>query len=161
MAIRPSFLTIWSKFIEIYGDGTITSVGEKIGGKVEQNIKLGLTNPDAGFTNACAIRMSYALNYSGVTITRGSWATVSGTDKKWYIYRVRDLRRFLVSSFGEPDVVKTTPASSDFAKLKGIIIFSVAGWSDATGHASIWDGDKCSDTCHFPLSTEVSLWTLE
>jgi len=161
MASKPSFLTIWSKFIEIYGDGKITSVGEKIGGKVEENIKLGITDPDSGFTNACAIRMSYALNYSGVTITRGSWKTVSGADKKWYIYRVQDLRTFLANSFGKPDEVKRSPNPSDFAKRKGIIVFNVSGWSDASGHVSLWDGNKCSDTCHFPIATEVSLWSLE
>ncbi len=76
----------------MYGIGKITSVGDLIGGKVKQNIDLWIKEPLLGFTNACAIRMSYALNYSGILIKRGVWKTVSGTDKKWYIYRVRDLK---------------------------------------------------------------------
>ena len=84
----------------IYGDGKVTTVGNKIGGKVKQNIDLGIKEPTLGFTNACALRISYSLNYSGVIVNRGIWKTVSGSDKKWYIYRVRDLVKFLTQSFG-------------------------------------------------------------
>ncbi len=161
MVPRPAFLTMWSKFNEIYGDGTVASVGKKIGGKVEENIKLGEKDPESGFTNACAIRMSYALNYSGVTVTRGSWSTVSGGDKKWYIFRVVDMMRFLNHSFGKSDKIKKSPKQSDFAKQQGIIVFNVSGWSSASGHATLWNGNSCSDNCYFPLATEASLWILK
>ncbi len=96
MSARPSFLSMWSNFLNIYGDGKVSSVGTKIGGKVGENIALGAKAPHLGFTNACAIRMSYALNFSGVPVTRGPWDTVSGGDNKWYIYRLRDLLEFLI-----------------------------------------------------------------
>lgn len=62
---------MWNRFSYIYGDGKINTVGEKIGGHVKQNIDIGKKDPLHGFTNACAIRMSYALNYSGVLIMPG------------------------------------------------------------------------------------------
>lgn len=57
---RPSFSIMLTQFTLIYGNGTVESVGKKIGGKVQQNIELGVKDPMLGFTNACAIRMSYS-----------------------------------------------------------------------------------------------------
>lgn len=160
MELRPSFSTMWANFSTIYGDGTVTSVGTKIGGKVGENIELGIKDPTQGFTNACAIRMSYALNYSKLPINRGVWNTVSGEDKKWYIYRVKDLLIFLTQSFGQPDKTVKNPKPTDFSGLKGILVFKVT-WADASGHATLWDGIACSDHCYFPQATEASLWKLK
>lgn len=92
---RPSFNALWAHFSVILGDGSVAGVGQKIGGKVGENIKLGIVDPRQGFTDACAIRMSYSFNKAGVTITRGSWNTVSGAGGEWYIYRVADLLTFM------------------------------------------------------------------
>lgn len=156
---RPMFHTMWHNFITVYGDGSVPSVGKKIGGKVEDNIELGVIDPKAGFTNACAIRMSYSLNNSGSTIQKGIWKTVSGGDKKQYIYRVSDLLKYLTHTFGKPDKTVRSPKPSDFAGLKGILVFGVQ-WSDATGHATLWDGSTCSDHCYFPVAAEASIWLL-
>ena len=118
MTPRPLFATMWKHFATIYGDGTITTVGTTIGGKVGENIELGVNNPNLGFTNACAIRMSYSLNHSGVPVSRGTWSTVSGGDKNWYIYRVRDLVTYLSQKFGKPDKTVKTPKPSDFSGLR-------------------------------------------
>ena len=32
---------------------------------------------------------------------------------------------------------------------QGVILFEVAGWSDAEGHATLFDGKKCYDHCYF------------
>ncbi len=157
---RPTFQTTWQKFIEIQADGTLAAVGKKIGGKVEENIELGLTDPKAGFTNACAIRMSYCLNHAGVRITRGMWKTVSGADGRQYIYRVADLIRFLKHAFGAPDKTVKSPTMADFADMQGILVFGVE-WMDATGHATLWNGRACSDHCHFPIAKEASIWLLD
>ena len=69
---RPLFATMWKNFNMVYGNGSLANVGATIGGKVEANIRLGATNPTLGFTNGCAIRMSYSLNHSGVFITNAS-----------------------------------------------------------------------------------------
>lgn len=139
----------------------MAGVGKKIGGKVEQNIQVGVDDPTQGFKNACAIRMSYGLNYSGVTVPRGTWQTVSGGDGKQYIYRVSDLLKFLKAEFGEPDKTIKNPKMSDFAGDKGIVVFSVSGWSDASGHATLWDGNMCADHCYFQNATEASIWLLK
>jgi hypothetical protein len=157
---RPSFQAMWHQFLIIHGDGKLSSVGNKIGGKVQENIEMGLKDPKAGFRNACAIRMSYSLNNSGITIPKGEWKTVSGDDKRQYIYRVADLIKFLNHRFGEPDKTIRSPKPSDFAGLKGILVFGVQ-WSDATGHATLWDGGTCSDHCHFPIAAEASIWLLK
>lgn len=112
--LRPKFSSMWGHFTIIYGDGKVTTVGNKIGGKVKQNIDLGVKEPTLGFTNACTLRMSYSLNYSGTIVSRGTWKTVSGSDKKWYIYRVRDLVKFLTQSFGAPDKIVKNPKPKDF-----------------------------------------------
>jgi hypothetical protein len=157
---RPSFQIMWHHFVTIYGDGSVASVGKKIGGKVQENIDLGVKDPKAGFTNACAIRMSYSLNHSGISISGGTWKTVTGGDKKRYIYRVLDLIKFLNQTIGKPDKTVKNPKANDFAGKKGIILFSVH-WSDATGHATLWDGKACSDHCYFDKAAEASLWFLE
>lgn len=120
---RPKFSSMWGRFTNIYGDGKVISVGNKIGGKVKENIDLGVKEPTLGFTNACALRMSYSLNYSGVVVSRGSWKTVSGKDNKWYIYRVRDLLKFLTHSFGKPDKTVKNPRPKDFSGEQGILVF--------------------------------------
>ena len=157
---RPSFHTMWHNFIGIYGNGSLHGIGEKIGGKVQENIEMGLKDPKAGFTNGCGIRMSYSLIQAGVNIPKGIWKTVSGSDRNQYIYRVADLLKFLNQVFGKPDKTVRNPRPSDFAGMKGILVFGVQ-WSDATGHATLWDGNTCSDHCHFPVAVEASLWLLK
>ncbi|PLK47312.1 hypothetical protein C0V76_17975 [Uliginosibacterium sp. TH139] len=157
---RPAFQTMWSHFSTIHGDGSLKIVGATIGGKVQENIDLGIKDPSAGFTNACAIRMSYCLNRSGTPITRGIWKAVSGGDKMQYIYRVSDLIKFMHQAFGKADLSAKNPQPKDFQGLRGILLFGVP-WRDATGHATLWNGATCSDHCHFPIATEASIWLLK
>ncbi|CAO95667.1 type VI secretion system amidase effector protein Tae4 [Erwinia tasmaniensis] len=159
MVIRPAFLQAWQRFSEINID--VSSVGKKIGGNVGANITLGEQDPAQGFTNACAIRMSYTLNYSGAKVERGVWKTVSGDDKNWYIYRVKDLLTYMHKKYGKPDKIVKNPKPGDFQNLKGILVFAVNGWSDASGHATLWNGSVCSDHCYFPISNEGSIWLLK
>lgn len=156
---RPLFLNVWQRFSEI--NVSVDKVGDIIGGSVGVNIRLGVNDPVAGFTNACAIRMSYALNYSNNRIKRGVWKTVSGADRNWYIYRVKDLIAYLIEEYGPPEIVIQYPTGADFQGVKGILIFSVNGWRDASGHVTLWNGSLCSDRCYFPVSSEASLWLLD
>ena len=41
---------------------------------------------------------------------------------------------------------------------KGIIIYEVSGWADATGHADLWDGSKCVYKGYGSVSHKVSFW---
>jgi hypothetical protein len=35
------------------------------------------------------------------------------------------------------------------AGKQGLILFEVSGWSDALGHATLFDGKACYDHCYF------------
>ena len=113
--------------------------------------------------NSCAIRVSRSLNYSGHKVKYiPPNLTVSGGDGNWYIYRVKELVKYLRSSYGEPDiVVESKPYQNSFKNKKGIIVFEVDGWSDASGHATLWNGVTCSDKCYYPISKKVMLWELK
>lgn len=151
---KPKFETMWANFARI--NVSVKEVGNRIGGKVQYNIDQGI------FQNACAIRMSYALNYSGVPIQPDSrWDTSSGADKKRYIFKVSHLIKFLKSTLGNPDI--TVKSKADMSALqgeKGLVVFNVS-WSDATGHATLWDGSGCSDKCYYESASEVKLWILK
>lgn len=146
---RPKFTLMWAS----YPRGSADKVFKLIGGKVIAN----------NFANSCAVRVSRSLNYSGFPISYiPPNLTVSGDDKNWYIYRVAELIKYLKKHFGEPDIVVVNkPYEKEFRGKKGIIIFDVDVWDDASGHATLWDGITCSDKCYFPLSKKVMLWILE
>ena len=162
MATRPSLLRTQLAFKEIYNDvgKTVSGVGDKIGGKVDYNINT-LTAEQGRFENACAIRMSFVLNKVGVKIPFMKGKTVSGGKGNWYLYKVKDLIKFLHDTFGEPDVVINQPTASKFSEHKGILVVEVSEWVDASGHATIWSGIQCTDHCYFPQSNKGYLWTLK
>ncbi|MFT6449680.1 MAG: hypothetical protein ACJAW8_002047 [Oleispira sp.] len=159
---RPNLLLAISSFREIYNDigKTVPAVGKAIGGKVNYNIN-SLTPAQGAFQNACAIRMSYVLNKTGIKIPYMAGKTVSGEKGNWYLYKVRDLIDFLYKTLGEPNVTIENPTISKFKEYKGILVFDVDQWTDATGHATIWSGAHCSDKCYFPISKKAYLWTLK
>lgn len=159
---KPMFSAAWNRFSEV--NISVESVGKLLGGKVETNISSGI------FENACPIRMSYVLNYTGVPIpSNNRYATVSGKDQKRYMYRVNDMIDFLVDTFGKPDLTTPSPQPTAFNGKQGIIVFQGNGWSNARGHVTLWNGNICSDACHFLGSAEngnfvptmASLWTLK
>lgn len=160
--MRPAFGAAWNRFREV--NVNVETVGKLLDGKVQHNIEAGI------FQNACPIRMSYVLNYCGVPIPSNSrYATVTGSDKKRYMYRVKDMIAFLPTVLGNADMTVTSPTPSQFAGKQGIIIFSGHGWSDATGHVTLWNGNICSDDCHFLGSPgngsfipgSATLWSLK
>ena len=55
-----------------------------------------------------------------------------------------------VQSCGKAEVVKY-PASGGgmLVGKKGVILFEVSGWSDAQGHATLFNGQSCYDHCYF------------
>lgn len=163
---RPTFDTAWAASQRIYSPSAQSAkVATLIGGAVAKNINL---TPPVGWTNTCAVRMSYILNYSGIPVPRITGKTISGGDKKWYFFRVRDLIYFLTQRWGKPDLVLPYPISrgEQVAARQGIILFEVSGWRDANGHASLWNGSQCYDHCYFNepganyRTTSASFWTL-
>lgn len=161
---KPNFLPMKKSFADVLGDGTLGAVADKIGGHVKHNINTKV------FENACPIRMSYALNQNGFRIPHVKDKTSSGTDHQWYFYKVLDLKDFLFSTFGAPDII--SKKKDDFSGQRGIMFFDVEGWSNATGHITLWDGNDCADHCYFefppapdkkktPKFIQAGLWILQ
>lgn len=112
--------------------------------------------------NACALRISRALNYSGAPLPPGSSDTfvrVKGADGMRYALRMRELRRHLQRTFGPPSLLtKEKSPPSSWQTNKGIIVFEVSGWSNATGHMDLWNGYDCEYHGYWSESFEVALW---
>lgn len=152
--VRPLFKDAIIYSSEIYNpnwdiETLLKMVAEKIGGMVAANINSG------DFKNTCAIRMSYILNRGGLKIKYVQDQTVSGfiNEKKfWFYYRVKDLKIFLISEWGQPDETIDKPTEKDIKGKKGLILFETQ-FSDASGHATLIDGThtsaSCYDHCYF------------
>jgi hypothetical protein len=165
---RPYFATAWAAAMRIYDpSNSAARVAKVIGGYVEKNINI----PDKNqrWSNTCAVRMSYILNYSGLLIPRIKEQTVSGADRRQYFFRVNDLISFLEWQWGAADEAVSYPPSGGggvLAGRKGIILFEVSGWLNAQGHATLFDGRSCYDRCYFnePGATyrtdKANFWSL-
>jgi hypothetical protein len=141
-------------------------VFQAVGGKVLHNYQIGT------FSNACSTRVSAALNASGKeheipffkdsSVTGKAEAQVSsGADKKWYIFRVRMLVKYLTGRYGKPEEFLPTEYAQKLAGRKGIMIFEVKGWTDATGHADLWDGTVCLWHGYEDVATKILFWEAE
>ncbi|ENJ4190335.1 hypothetical protein AB1D72_004418, partial [Salmonella enterica subsp. enterica serovar Carswell] len=67
---------------------------------------LGLDADSPAYENTCALRMSYALNHSGVKLGKapGNGGMVVGDDRLNYWLRVKDLKNQLINLFGNADI---------------------------------------------------------
>lgn len=146
---RPSFDIAWAASQRIYD---ALDPGEKVARIIGGNVRKNIENPTAGqrWENTCAVRMSYILGHAGLPIPSIHGQTVSGADGRKYFFRVRDLITFLTQQWGRAEVVKY-PASGGgtLAGKKGVILFEVSGWSNAQGHATLYNGSSCYDHCYF------------
>lgn len=145
--LKPSFMAAWTASQRIYTPSAAADrVAKVIGGAVATNIR----HPTVPWTNTCAVRMSYILNQTGVLIPKSAGETVTGEDGRNYFYRVPDVISFLRRQWGPPETVSYPPAGGGaLAGRKGVILFEVTGWSDALGHATLFDGNACYDHCYF------------
>lgn len=115
-----------------------------IGGMVLYNYT---NNPN--YRNACALRLSYALNKSGHKIPYTEDQTSSGSDGMYYFYRVTNLVEYLNNTYGQ--CIET---NTDAIQGKtGIIWQSDCGWGDATGHLDVWTGDNAMN--HYYHECEI------
>ncbi|OXI73081.1 cytoplasmic protein [Burkholderia cenocepacia] len=145
--IRPTFAAAWAASTKIYDPARSGErVAQVIGGSVAAHIR-DKTNP---WRNTCAVRMSYILNESGVVVPFMSGKTREGADRRHYFYRVRDVVSFLKVVWGAPQLIAYPPSGGgSLAGKCGLILFEVHGWSDASGHATLFNGRKCYDACYF------------
>lgn len=145
MASLPPFGLLWANYPT---DHDPEAVKRMIGGRVNL----------PWITNTCTIRISYAFNYAGSPIPRRHplLSTVQGDDGHWYAFRVREFRRYLEQELKRADVTGTS--EREFQGHKGVIMFDVAGWSDATGHFDVWDGTQTRYAEYWRLAKAVLLW---
>ena len=151
--VLPEFESLWRNH---GGKMSSTNFKKMVGGKV---------NAD-WYKNTCAIRMSRAFNYSGYAIPKlksvqpdgkERWESISGEDGKWYLLRVDTfLSEILEKHFGPPDI--RGKVEGDFMGKKGLILFKVRRWEDATGHLDLWDGAKVSHEAYFDEAYSVLFW---
>jgi hypothetical protein len=165
----PPFATLKANYPT---DSDGNSVKKAIGGETTQ-AWLG--------DNTCVIRMSQAFNYAGKIheIPRSKhMLTVRGKDNKNYAVRVQEFIQFLNERYGKPEITKygSDINVNDFLRKTGLIAWHIAGWNDATGHFTLWDGSAGlyeGDHNYFldfpttppsagqprvPYLTEVDLW---
>lgn len=146
--LRPTFSAAWNAAAKIYNPKKPTEhVAKIIGGRVAANIY-----PNGRWENTCAVRISYILNKTGFPVPFIKDKTVSGADRQWYFYRVKDLIAYLTRTWGSADlsVAFPPPNSGELTGKKGIVLFDISGWNDANGHATLWNGNgSCYDYCYF------------
>jgi len=139
-------------------DPSKTTIWRLVGGKVQENYETGY------FKNSCAIRLSHALNKSGLLIPFIPGETSSGTGPNgetwWYIPRLDDMSQYLSSQFGKPQ--SFTPEQFKKNKNSGVVIFQIP-WNDATGHVDLWDGSNTIDghNDYIGKSKRILFWKLE
>jgi hypothetical protein len=152
----PDTLPIINELWQSYPTGSVEHVKTTIGGRVDYG----------WIKNTCTIRVSRSLNYSGQPLpgpkNRYGLNVISGADGKWYAYRVKEFLVYLRGRYGAPSVSVSDSSSrknlrSAVIGRVGIIVFEVSGWSDATGHVTLWDSG-CADTCYFDKAHAVHLW---
>jgi hypothetical protein len=152
---RPS----WADMSKYYPNESVSS--DKFYPMVGKNYAATVMSDPDNYANTCAARMSYALNRSGMKLpVAPDGGNMKGDDGLNYWLRVKQLKKRLADQFGKPDkelahkhidrtsqkdlvkerIDKTNKFLDEIKPIKGIVVFEVEGWKDATGHFTLWDG---------------------
>lgn len=171
----PSYNSLYNNYPK-EADGSETKaqqVAADIGGDVAT---LYIQN---GYANACALRVSKALNYSGITIPNIQGYTFMGADGKYYFLSAAKMSNFLRQTFGPPDVDMNQVQGGDRGinfqtTLKGMYGLFVMIPNDptktgfnASGHVSIYSNTTCvGGINHTPFNVpggvkHLYLWKLK
>ncbi|GAA0274056.1 type VI secretion system amidase effector protein Tae4 [Alteraurantiacibacter aestuarii] len=125
-------------------------------------------HPD--YQNTCAIRMSVAFNASPSPVAR-KYGVADGNHKdkngNHIIIRVRTLQTFLEDVLGaETWGMSKQPGTpfnfADVPRKTGILMYH-ANFSDASGHADLWNGKGCVYKCpvpHVAKAFDFRLWAV-
>ncbi|MEM6293371.1 MAG: T6SS effector amidase Tae4 family protein [Myxococcota bacterium] len=158
MAHLRNFEAMWDAYPN--PGGTAAEAKATIGGAVDRG----------WIRNTCVVRVSRSFNASGNAIPAVSGDeifTVRGGDGRNYALRVHEFRRYLQRKYGRPDVEHTYaageggPVPEGFRGKRGVVVFDVEVWRDATGHVDLWNGDRCRHAEYFDVSTKVMLWEVD
>lgn len=154
------------------GDLPGPDVYSLVGGQV---LAMYTSNPSK-FQNACALRVSRALNYSGVSIPAVSGKTFKGADNKNYFLISANLYSFMKQTFGAGSIVLTQEDGGVNGNLfqeklaghthRGIYIMQALypGKFGALGHATLFDGADAIGGHGYYHATggveKITLWIL-
>lgn len=143
----PKLDAMWA----VYPGGEAEAVKRMIGGGVA----------GAWITNTCVIRVSHCFNLCGSPIPRSfpGLMTTYGKDGSRYAFRVSEFKPYLERQYKRPEIRATN--RSQLTNKKGVIMFDVRQWSDATGHFDLWNGQECAGHEYFAEATQMFLWLCE
>jgi hypothetical protein len=135
--LKPSFEDLLANFPtdENGSDMPAEEVYELIGGKVFSEHQ---RDPQS-YHNACALRVSRALNGSAVSLPDIPGQTLKGADGRNYFFRAKDLYNWMTRSYGKPNI-----STLDASKLNGnqgiyIMRASYPARFGAWGHATLYN----------------------
>lgn len=110
--------------------------------------------------------MCEALNHGGYKVPHLP-GTVSDANHDWNFHLLKDLEPFLIRNFGTPERYATNGSNSWRGKMAGrtgIVVFHVNIWRDATGHATLWNGQSLADEGahdYTSIASEVLFWPVQ
>lgn len=176
MAI-PNFNLMWEQFPDHDRYPDLVTLFTFIGGQLAKNINVPGFGPNG---NTCAVRMSRAFNYGEMPISAKTVKLLHlnplvGDDKRLYLFRVSEMRTYIAKSVGAAPITVTKNFDTAFGGKRGIVAFTVEGWSDASGHLALWNGseflepkhddfrglrDDPTTPRHEPHTTRMTLWPL-
>ncbi|MBI4945231.1 MAG: hypothetical protein HY840_02385 [Bacteroidetes bacterium] len=144
------------------GDMPASDVYEMVGGQI---YNMYLSDPSS-YANACALRVSYALNKSGVSIPDAS-GTFTGGDGGNYFLSASKLNSWMTSYFGSPNLSVRSNFESSLQGNQGIYIMipNYPGKFGASGHATLFDGSNAIGNHNYYNATggvyQINLWILK
>lgn len=160
----------WNEIYKLYPGSSISTekLYDAIGGGLPDDLARDRNN----YENSCAIRMSRGLNYSGIALPKAPSSSGNRIGKDGFNYwlRVADLKVFLIklmhNNYPLTEENGGPTAVNSFLGKKGIIVFDVSGWTNASGHFTLWDGKNLRyvgrDTRHNdPSNTERYYFSME
>lgn len=141
---KPDFTLMWENFPDHERYPDLTALHKFVGGTLAKNIDVPGFGPNG---NTCAVRMSRALNYGGAPVSAevvrsAGLNTMTGGDGKLYLFRVRELRTYLERTISATPEVVSGDFGHAFPGRRGIVAYEVKGWSDASGHFALWNGEQ-------------------
>lgn len=145
--VQRQYMPKLAAFKDAFPNLPAGEVYDLIGGEIKA---ARLANPSA-YGNACALRVSRALNYTTVQIPEMPGITLKGKDGKNYIVKVGDLEAFLKKAIGTPQTKLSFPSKAtaeyNLNNVNGIYIMraSYPAKYGATGHASYVNNAARSD----------------
>ena len=126
---------------------------------------------DDKYQNACAIRVSRALNYSGKPIpvfinNKLEQKTEKGKDGLNYILDASSLLAYMLKAFPDtPPVHLKNKTPDEYQKALngkwGIYIMVPKSGFGASGHADFYSQSGCLSRCYFSDAAEIYFWELK